>query len=149
MSPDVIEVLAERLLKTGLARSKRSFTGYTPEEVRQLATDQGVARFPAVYERFLLKMGRRSGRLLAGTECPHPRSGDWREEVDEIMEEYPEVGEFPDDGYVFASYLSHEFLYFRTSEGDDPPVYHYSGDSEPPEKVADHLSEYLLSLARW
>jgi SMI1-KNR4 cell-wall len=50
----------------------------------------------------------------------------------------------PTDAFVFSMHQGYEFKYFKTSEGDDPPVYQYvEGNGHPPVMVWNSFSSYL------
>lgn len=121
-------------------------SGCTDEEVQQIQK-QYKFTIPAIYVEFLKRMGRGAGQILAGTDVFYPEVLGLTEAAEEMMRREESSHLFPEDSVVFAMHQGYQFMYFRCSEGDDPPVYYYMmGDLEVKCKYPS-FSNYLGSLA--
>lgn len=119
----------------------------TEEEVSIL--EQKIGRFlPAAYREFLLWMGRGTGGLFQGSECLYWDVIPLQKAAADLMQEDEFSGPFPEDAFVLLMHQGYQFHFFRTSEGDDPPVYHYlEGQEESSMKlVYSHFSDFLLAM---
>src|SRR5258707_14053477 len=119
----------------------------TEEEVHALEQEVGLL-LPAAYREFLLWMGHGSGGLLGGSDFLYEDLILLQRDAAELMKEdtYPEP--LPEDACVFLMHQGYQFGFFRTSEGDDPPVYRYSEGAEQSSITANapHFSEFLLGV---
>ena len=102
---------------------------------------------PQAYREFLLWMGQGAGDFLSGTHCFYQNLSDIREWALELLREnnFPEP--LPDDAFVFLMHQGYQFMYFRLSEGEDTPIYHYH---ESIHKTSfnmkfNHFSEFLAA----
>lgn len=137
-----MELIRKSLIESGLAHSEE-IRGCTETEVEQLQTRLAV-RFPKVYRDFLLQMGYSAGRLFIGSDVFYPRTGNLRTWADEMLRESECHLTPPEDAVFFLAHQGYVFFFFRTSEGDDPPVYRILEGEEKPQKMKDHLSVFLL-----
>jgi len=116
----------------------------TEEEVSAL--EQRVGRpLPGAYREFLLWMGHGAGRFLAGTHFLYEQLPQLKEWATELLEENDFPEPLPDDALVFLMHQGYQFMFFRLSEGDDPPVfyYHEAVHKNSFERKYDSLSEYF------
>jgi SMI1/KNR4 family protein SUKH-1 len=133
--------LVDRILRAGLASEIK---GCSPDEVRQIEEHCGV-RLPSIYRDFLLQMGHGAGMFFQGSDVFLPALLDLREAASELLEESGAAVSLPADAFVFLMHQGYEFLYFRVSEGDDPPVYFYLEGESAPEKKWPSFSAFLAS----
>lgn len=118
-----------------LIKSKAKFSSYgrvtttrvqscTEEEVRLLEKNLNC-RLPDAYREFLLWMGHGAGAFLQGTDIFYkhvPKIQGWAKEL--LAENgFPVL--LPDDAVVFMMHQGYQFMFFRVSEGDNPPIYYY------------------------
>lgn len=68
-------------------------------------------------------MGRGAGRFMAGSECFFPALLRLRAGVAELVAENPNDLVLPDDAVIVCFHQGYEYEFFRTSEGEDPPIY--------------------------
>jgi hypothetical protein len=119
----------------------------TEEEVRTLEQEVGLS-LPAAYREFLLWMGHGTDGLLRGSDCLYEDLILLQRDAVGLMKEddYPEP--LPEDAFVFLMHQGYQFGFFRTSEGDDPPVYRYyeGADQSSITTIGPHFSEHLLSV---
>ncbi len=69
------------------------------------------------------------------------------------------TGTLPEDAFVFFMHQGYHFNFFRTSAGDDPPIYRYleGTDLETFPSTYSHFTDFLLqgvqdharSIQRW
>lgn len=117
----------------------------TAEEVRELERRTGRA-LPQAYKEFLLWMGHGAGELWLGSHCFYrdlEPLGDW---AAVMLKRSDPAQKLPEDAFVFLMHQGYQFMFFRTSEGDDPPVYYYKDE---PEQLSfsireQHFSRFLL-----
>lgn len=53
----------------------------------------------------------------------------------------------PEDAIAFMMHQGYQFMFVRSGEGEDPPVYYYREQGGEFEKKADQLSQFLLDVA--
>ena len=146
MSLDRIELLRQALIDLGLA-GPDEFLGCSEAEIDELQ-QHWDRDLPTTYRRFLAVMGREAGEFLVGTDVFLPYLRSMQEGAEEILAEAPTPLQLPADAVVFAMHQGYQFWFFRTSEGEDPPVYYYMELKDSWRTVADHLTEFLLTLAQ-
>lgn len=120
----------------------------TEDEVKALEEKLGRT-LPEAYKEFLLWMGKGVGKgnLMAGEDF---FVWNWEKEqemlklVRELFEEDEFPGELPEDAFVFLFHQGYSFLFFRLSEGDDPPVYLWIESETSFQKISEHFSDWLL-----
>lgn len=119
----------------------------TEEEARALEQKIGNS-LPAAYQEFLLWMGRRSGGFLRGENWLYEHLEDIQLDAIELMRRDGFPVTLPPDAFVFLMHEGYHFAFFRTSEGDDPPVYEYiETDDEIALKISSsHYSNFLLDV---
>lgn len=123
------------------------FQPCTQQEIHALEQEFGI-QLPAAYREFLLLMGHVGGEVMRGTQCfykdLHKIQGWSRTLLESNYVETP----LPLDAFIFL-YNGYQFLFFRTSEGDDPPVYSYvEGDDSAHTfpQTFPHFSQFLRSI---
>ena len=119
----------------------------TEEEVAALEKQMSVC-LPGAYREFLLWMGKDAGRLFRGTDCLYeilPKLKAW---AIELLAENGLSDLLPDDAFVFLMHQGYQFMFFRFSEGEDPPVYYYDQPSHQSSftTAAPSYSAFLLDL---
>lgn len=125
----------------------------TEQEIAQLERQYQLT-LPAAYREFLLWMGKGAGNFLAGDACYYDALSQLHEDALELLAENGVTQRLPDDAFVFSMHDGYQFLFFRASEGENPPAYWY-GEGEPiaPDgatatpfpKRFDHYSDFLVS----
>lgn len=138
-----IDRLADRLVANGVATE---FVGCTREDIARVEADAGVAA-PSAYVAFLERMGREAGEFYRGSEMFGPWLGRLTGSGRELVEEEESELRLPDDAVVFCMHQGYQFLFIRSGEGADPPVYWYLEDSGRFEKKADRLTDFLIEVA--
>lgn len=93
-------------------------------------------------------MGRSAGRFFNGTDIFYPRIVGMTDDAALLVSEDAAGIALPDDAFAFAMHQGYEVLFFRTSEGDDPPIYYYLEGSGHFEKKYRSLTEYLVVAAK-
>lgn len=114
------------------------------EEVHTLKKQLGQT-LPVAYQEFLLLMGRRAGGLLKGTNWLYEDLEFIQEDALDLMrrDRFPVL--LPPDAFVFLMHHGYQFMFFRLTEGDDPPVYYYiESDDEISLKI--HAPRYSILL---
>lgn len=115
----------------------------SPEQIETLEQP-----LPGAYKEFLLWMGSGAGPFLRGEDCFFPLLPHLQEDAALLLaeEEFPQS--LPDDAFVFLMHQGYQFAFFRLTEGEDPPVYHYREgmEEETFPRVADSFSQYLASI---
>lgn len=102
----------------------------TAQEVNDLEATIGL-KLPLAYKEFLLWAGHGAGRLMIGSQFYYDDLLAIQEIAAEMLEEDKSPEILPKDAFVFWMHQGYMFSFFRTSEGDDPPVHHYcEGENE-------------------
>lgn len=123
------------------------FKPCTEQEIRALEQELGV-QLPAAYREFLLLMGHDGGDVLSGTRCFYAdltRIQDWSRT---LLTSNHVATPLPADAFIFL-YTGYQFLFFRTTEGADPPVYSYTEGDAPAAafpQTFPHFSHFLRSV---
>jgi hypothetical protein len=81
-----IDEFADYLVTHGIA-TPETLVGCTPEEVEEIRVAQRVDALPEQYVQYLLRMGRKNGELLAGTDVRYPKVVELADEMHELIEE--------------------------------------------------------------
>ncbi|MGH2495033.1 MAG: SMI1/KNR4 family protein [Ktedonobacteraceae bacterium] len=119
----------------------------TEEEVRILERKIRHS-LPAAYREFLLWMGQGTGGLFQGSECLYWDLIPLQKAAVKLMQEDEFVDPLPEDAFVFLMHQGYQFHFFRTNEGDDPPIYYYLEEQEQSSirTVYSHFSDFLLAM---
>lgn len=143
MNRHFIDQLEKRMIAVGLA-DPSEIHGCSPQEVDQLEANLHV-EFPLVYREFLLRMGRRAGSVFAGTDVFLGRLPELREYANEILNESSSPFNLPVECHVFLVHQGYVFMYFPTSEGEDPPVYRFVPGDQWPKRTDVSFLEFLTT----
>jgi len=107
-----------------------------PSAIRPCTWDEILAleqrlnlQLPAAYKEFLLWMGHGAGSLFRGSDVFYDDLDGLKEAAIELLRENGLTGYLPEDAFVFYMHQGYQFDFLRTSEGDDPPLYHF-GEGE-------------------
>jgi hypothetical protein len=109
----------------------KQFVPCTEEEITKLEDWVGH-RLPHTYREFLLWMGHWGGGLFVGSDCFYENLKDLQEWTRTLLEEDKNPVQLPEDAFTFFMHQGYLFLYFRLSEGEDPPVYYYLENEKDP-----------------
>lgn len=132
----------EGLISVGLCK-REEIEGCSEAQVAEVEASFGRP-LPASYREFLLPAGQGAGRFLRGTDCLYPRILETTAEGAELLVESKEKFSLPTDAFVLSMHQGYQFMFFRASEGDDPPVYYYFEGDGTPQRISDSLSGYLF-----
>ena len=136
----LLNELIERHL-TANNLSAAVFEGASEQEVRDLEQRMDHV-LPEIFRQYLRVMGHETGHLLEGSDilfgCLHLLTSEGRQAMT------PESMPLPDDAFVFFAHQGYGYMWFRTSEGDDPPVYRWLQGRQVEQRF-ERFSEYL----RW
>jgi hypothetical protein len=138
----VVEVLLDRKVA-----QPENIHGCTQEELGMVTKDV-MTSLPRIYQMFLLGMGRGAGRFYEGSHIFYPSMLGLKAVANEMLEEEEKELTLPADAIVFVMHQGYQFLFIRSSEGDDPPVYYYMEGAGEFVKKARCFSEFLLAVAR-
>jgi hypothetical protein len=101
-----------------------------------------MLQLPSAYLRFLRHCGADTGNFLEGSDLTTAVLPRLRDSAEALLTD--DVGPpLPDDAFVFCSHQGYQFLFFRLSDGPDPPVYYYLEASGVFREVAPSFSEWL------
>ena len=131
----IMQVLTER----GVA-ARSQIVGCTSAEIEEIA---GGRKLPTRYRDFLKAMGRGAGRFYEGSDVFYPHAVGLTKGARNLVAQDPAKIALPDDAVAIVMHQGYQFLFVRTGEGDDPPVYYYLEQSGEFEKKVDSLSGFL------
>nr|OEJ76198.1 hypothetical protein BH720_05915 [Desertifilum tharense IPPAS B-1220] len=97
----------------------------TEEEIFSLETDLNI-NLPKAYKEFLLWGGHEAGGLLEGSDCFFKHILNIQKWAIDLLNENDFPESLPKDAFVFYMHQGYEFMFFKISEGDDPPIYIYN-----------------------
>ena len=91
-------------------------------------------------------MGKGAEGFLVGSDFFYQQLDDLQEVAEELLEENNFPEQLPQDAFVFFMHQGYHFNFFRTSEGDDPPIYRYleGPDRETFPLTYPHFTDFLL-----
>lgn len=129
----------------------------TAAEVRELEKAVGL-QLPEVYKEFLLWAGRGLGSFMTGsrfyyeqtfnlTYTGHDGVYTLTEVCNEMLEENDSPDRLPEDAFVFWSHGGYMFSFFRTSEGENPPIHNYR-EGENDNRIRWNYEESFVSFVR-
>lgn len=109
---------------------------------------------PQSYKEFLRWGGVSAGGFRRDSNCFYEYSSQFlemREIAEELLIEDDFVDLLPEDAFVFDMHQGYIFWFFKTLDGDDPPVYGYqqgcapiSHTKIPFKMISSSFSEFLL-----
>jgi hypothetical protein len=136
---DPIEAVIQRLIDGRLVTAA-TLVGCSAADIEEVETAAG-GPVPAMYRRFLLKMGRSAGDFMRGTDVLFPRVLTLRETAEALLRTSPfNLG--PSD-FVFSSHQGYQFLFFNRLAGEDPPVLYFLEGETRPREVSPRFSAWL------
>ncbi len=141
MNKTLIQELEERLISAGLA-STSEIQGCSDAEIKLLESHL-KRKLPALYRNFLTGMGKGAGLFFRGTDLFFPALLELRNYAEELLRENDISWKLPEDACVFLMHQGYQFMYFKTTQGDDPPVFHYLEGNEKSEKKWESFSDFL------
>jgi SMI1/KNR4 family protein SUKH-1 len=136
-----VERAVTRLIAAGLA-DPATIQGCRDEDIERLERESGVA-LPIAYRLFLRRMGRSAGAFLVGTDFRFADLGGLLRQAEQLLQETQSPFRLKDADFVFAVHQGYQFLFFDTTESDDPAVWLYDDGEAAPREVFDHFSEWL------
>lgn len=100
---------------------------------------------PPAYTEFLSWMGHGAGAFLQYLTCFFPTLPTHQQAARTMLTQDASPATLPDDTFVFHLHPDDHFVFFRTSEGDDPPVYAHKRDwrVKPFQKIFYRFSDFL------
>lgn len=134
------------LLRRGTA-TEDTIKGCSADEIEEIESDVGQP-LPVAYREFLSKMGREAGAFYVGTDMFYPNLLGITEAARDLVREERSDIVLPDDAVVFSMHQGYQFLFVRSGDGDDPPVYYYMEQSGAFVKKAEELTKFLLDVAQ-
>jgi hypothetical protein len=143
---DAIKQVVRIMIQRGVA-TPYTMRGCTDGEVEKLEKHFNI-KLPSVYRDFLLAMGHGAGSLYTGTHFTYEHLFELRGWAEELLADVGPDFYLPDDAFVFLMHQGYDFLYFQTSEGDDPPVYEFLEWYDVPTEQSSRLSAFLLLVAQ-
>ncbi len=143
-----IEHVLNEMKRLGIP-NPRKFVPCTEEEVAHLEEATHLS-LPQTYREFLRTMGKDADLFLMGSDFMYPQLLNLQEVAREILIEDAFPQSLPEDAFVFFMHQGYQFGFFRTSEGDDPPVYWYVEQKEHEAFRCPYpqFTEFLLDMLR-
>lgn len=136
------EELAQRIIKAGFATSD-TMVGCSESDIAQLEHRLGI-RLPAKYKKFLLSWGKQAGDFL--DDCCFlydSLESICRPNAESLAKDHG--FELSPQSFVFLERYP-LFMFFDTTQGEDPPVWLFDEDQSKPKIVASSFSEWLNKL---
>lgn len=102
-------------------------------------------KLPAAYTEFLAWMGHGAGGFMRHLDCFSPSLIHFQQAARDLLAKDTSPAVLPDDAFVFFFQPGQSFAFFRTSEGDNPPVCAHRRDwrRDPFRRVYPHFSDFL------
>ena len=138
---EVVNVLVRKQIA-----QPQEIVGCTDEEISELEQQVGLT-LPTAYRDFLRTMGHRAGGFMVGTDFFYDDLRGLRDALVESLAQMRVDFHVPSDLFVFSSHQGYIFHFFRTTEGDDPPVYGFSEADPTVRQMWPRFSDALLGFA--
>jgi hypothetical protein len=138
----MIDNMVKKMLEEGIA-DRDNLIGCSEEEIKDIE-QRFHLKLPGLYKDFLRVMGRKAGNLFYGENMFYPEVLKFQENAKFMMmndDLTAPLIELPPTAFVFGHHQGEQFLFFLTSESDDPSVYHYLEGKDFFTKSFDKLSE--------
>lgn len=129
---------------------KRSFTGYTQEQISAVEAQLNV-RFPQVYRAYLRIMGKTHGDLFCGSNIASLSDyASHREFAQELITDEELDWALDDKAVVFLEHQGYTFCYFIADGAFDSPIFQYVEGGEEAKQCSSGFAEMVsaeVSLA--
>jgi hypothetical protein len=132
--------LRENIIANGFADDE-TLEGCTPAEILSIETQLGIA-LPDVYRTFLKEMGKCTGDFLSGIDVTYPAILSFKETAQRLLR-YANASPLSSTAFVFALHQDYQFMFFDTTKGDDPPIFHYREKDVKSRQLYDSYSNWL------
>jgi hypothetical protein len=127
--------------------------GCTDADLAQTMNAQSVPTLPTAYVSFLRAVGRHDAGLFEtgdGTYYLFPGLLDFRDVAQRITRHLRRERSFSDvageDAFVFAHYLDEQALFFRVTQGEDPPILRIHEARDSPELISPTFSSFIRDI---
>jgi hypothetical protein len=141
MPIDAVDEAVEQLTAAGLA-SQGQLQGCSEADMAGLEAKLGL-KLPAVYRRFLARMGRSAGKFLVGTDFLFHDLPTLRQQAERLLEEAGPHLTLAARAFVFTAHQGYQFLFFETGGGPDPEVFLFVEGEDEFQQVAGSFSSWL------
>lgn len=127
--------------------------GCDENEIKELESAVGL-KLPTAYKEFLRWAGNSLGDFEEGSEFFYDQDlVDLQRMAKDLLVDNNTPFELPDDAFVFWGHQGYQFTFFRTSEGDNPPVHYYieAGQGEKEEikwNYKPRFTDFLITEMR-
>ncbi len=138
-----INDLVKRLEEKGISMVK-----CTEDDLKMLNQVVKKGKLPEAYIEFLKVMGNGTkGQFMGGDSCFINEIKDLREGAIELLEENDSKNIITDDDFIFWMSQGCMFCFFKTNEGDNPPIYFYneSGENDKFIKISNSFTDFLIA----
>lgn len=98
-----------------------TLSGCSRQDVEQLCATLGA--LPPSYQAFLFWMGQDGGGFLKGSRVFYNELFTLKKSAEELLVEAQVDTQLPADAVVIWMHQGYQFLFFRTSEGDNPHIH--------------------------
>lgn len=121
------------------------------KEVTELERQVGL-KLPKAYKEFLLWSGHGLGSFEIGSDIFYETDlVSLQQDARDLLVENNFPQNLPEDAYVFWMHGGYMFTFFRTSEGDNPPVHYYDEGLHKREfawNYQAHFTDFLIMEMR-
>lgn len=133
---------------------RKKLSPCTEKEISSLEEHLGLS-LPLAYKEFLLWGGHSAGGLMEGSDCFFKHLLLIQDTAKDILAEDQFSQLLPEYAFVFFMHQDYQFLFFKTFQEDDPPVYSYREHQKKTSfkqeyyKYSDFLTDILEKEAEW
>jgi hypothetical protein len=138
---DYTNQLLNRLKDAGIADTD-SIKACSQQEISELENVFSLT-LPVSYKCFLLSMGKGAGKFMRGTDCFYRYLFKLRPQAERLLSKSKGDFALSDSHFVFLGHQGYQFMFFDTTAGNDPPIFHFVEFDKAPKKVNDSFSEWL------
>jgi hypothetical protein len=138
-----VDSVLDRILEEGIARAE-DLIGCNPDQIEALRRDQGVARLPDSYARFLSRAGRSAGPVLRGTDAFFPSLIGIKSDARSLLRDARLLDDqFDSESVVVAMHQGYQVFWLVSVNIPDPPVRMYQEGDANVSATWDSFAHFL------
>lgn len=140
MPPPTIRASLKRLAASPVVKPHK-LIGCSKTEITELEAALNL-RLPRAYRTFLSNCGKGAGEFLCGTDWEYKDIPQMQSIAKQLVDDSPFAGRWSSTLFAFTMHQGYEFLFFDSTQGQDPPVWHFY-DDRIWEQVRDSFTIWL------
>jgi 8-oxo-dGTP pyrophosphatase MutT (NUDIX family) len=142
-----IDSVIDRLIDEAIVPAEL-MRGCSESDINEIMADQEVSHLPSAYLRYLRRIGRGAGHLLAGTDAFFPKIIGLKAAARELLNESGLVAEIGPEAFVIGMHQGYQVFWFPSVIDDDPEVVMFQEGDENVSRKWENFQAYLNDMIR-